>query len=326
VTDSEIVGSNWIDRRALNKFLAGVAHILFHSLLVALSAGIAFFLPSIVGAVGRRFWAYWPIIEEDNIYLISVEIVTAIVLLVFFNCLNRSLQDRKTAKTARNAGLIQCFRGQGLWTRRKITRLKNQQGLQRDVMVIASTGFLTFAHPQGDLRRVLRNCRDAKIMLLDPRSEGAYARTKSIVDPNIEPEKLSEEIRRSIGFLKDLKAVQKNIRLKLYGEPPFLKLAILGDYIWLKHYHPGLDVRTMPEYVLEHEQDPGGLYTPLYQYFVSRWDNPDIPEYDLATDELVYCNSSGGEARRERFDTIRQSVGLSRACENVPTTAFTLPS
>src|SRR2546428_12603962 len=66
------------------------------------------------------------------------------------------------------------------------------------------------------------------------------------------------------------------------------KLPILGDHAWVRHYHPSLDVRVLPEYVFVHSQDPRGLYTAFYQYFTTRWNDPAIPEYDLLTGELVY--------------------------------------
>ena len=322
MTNLEYSSARWIDKKAVKHFLNGLARVLFHVLLVALSAGIAFSLPYIVSVMARSFWTTWSIIERETIYLISVEIVTAIMLLLVFSYLGRSLRDRRIAKTAKYAGLVLCFRGAGLLAQRRIKKLKNKQGLARDVLIISSTGFRTFADPRGELHRVLQNCRDAKIMLLNPLSEGAQARAKSILDPNVTTEKFAEQIKRSIDFLKDLRATQKNIHLKLYGDTPWLKLAILGDYVWMKHYHPGLDAQGMPEYVFEHDQNPGGLYTPLYQYFLTRWVNPDFPEYDLDTDELIHRNVSGKEIGRERFDGAREPLVFRRGLEkdsSVPT-------
>lgn len=314
----EYSASNWVDRKAARQFLLGLARVLFHVGLVALSAGIAFFLPAIVSVVARSFWVYWSIIERESIYLISVEIVTAILLLLVFSYVGRSLKDRKIAKTAKYAGLVRCFRSGGLFAQRRIKKLKNKHGLAKDVLIISSTGYRTFADSRGELHRVLQNCREAKIMLLDPRSEGAQARAKSILDPNVTPEKFADQIKKSIDFLKNLRAIQKNVRLKLYGDAPWLKLAILGDHVWMKHYHPGLDAQSMPEYVFEHDQRPGALYTPLYQYFLARWVNADFPEYDLDTDELIYRNASGKEISRERFDGARESFVLGRGLEREP--------
>ena len=93
-----------------------------------------------------------------------------------------------------------------------------------------------------------------------------------------------------------------------------MKLVILGDYLWLQHYHTDLDIQRMPEYVLQHNMKGHGLYTLCYQYFLQRWESTRIPEYDLDTDELVYRRSTGGEVKRVRFgaeeayEGIRQDV------------------
>jgi hypothetical protein len=80
-----------------------------------------------------------------------------------------------------------------------------------------------------------------------------------------------------------------------------VKLAILGNAIWLQHYHTGLGVHSMPEYLFRQNQNDYGLYTLFYHYFTKRWESPEIPEYDLETDELVYRGSNGNERRRELF-------------------------
>jgi hypothetical protein len=168
---------------------------------------------------------------------------------------------------ARAAGLVFVGSTRGLFSRRSIKKFKEQEGFARDVMVIGSTGFRTFVDPKGDLHNVMKHCREAKIMFLNPYSEGANARARSIVDPDITLESFREQIIKSIDFMKGLKAVQKNVRLKLYQDIPLLKLVILGDYIWIKHYHAGLDVRMMPEYVFKHDKNTGSLHIPFYHYF-----------------------------------------------------------
>lgn len=105
-------------------------------------------------------------------------------------------------------------------------------------------------------------------------------------------------------MLKGLRAAQKQVRLKLYPDQPLLELAIVGDYAFLQHYHTGLNVRDMPEYAFRNEQKHSGLYVPLNRYFLSRWQDPNIPEYDLDADELVYRDRTGSEVRRERFGDI----------------------
>ncbi len=117
-------------------------------------------------------------------------------------------------------------------------------------------------------------------------------------------------------MLKRLKATGKAVKLKLYSDPPLVKLAILGDYLWLKHYHTDLDVQTMPEYVFQHNRKDHGFYNLFYQYLIQRWDNPQIPEYDFDTDELVYRGHNGTEVIRQRFgigkeaEALRQEQGV----------------
>jgi hypothetical protein len=153
----------------------------------------------------------------------------------------------------------------------------------------------------GDLSTVLGKCLGAKILLVNPYSQEASTRIRAIANPDFTIENFRAEVWHSIELLKRLKAIGKAVKLKLYSDPPLVKLVILGDYLWLQHYHTDLDIQTMPEYVLQHNLKDHGLYTLYYHYFVQRWANAEIPEYDLDTDELVYRGSNGSEVRRERF-------------------------
>src|SRR5205823_13076131 len=123
-----------------------------------------------------------------------------------------------------------------------------------DIMIIGSTGARTLADPNGDLRAVIENCRTAKIVLLDPESRGAIERVRTIGGVEITREGLRTQVEQTITFLRALPAAHQRIRLKLYPEPPLWKLAILGDHAWVRHYHPTLDVRDLPEYVFVHDR------------------------------------------------------------------------
>ena len=138
-------------------------------------------------------------------------------------------------------------------------------------------------------------------MLLNPSSEGANIRAKSIADPDVTLESVQDQIIKSVDFLKNLKATQKNIRLKLYEETPFLKLAVLGDYVFMKCYHSALNGRDVPENVFKHSAKHSSLFHLFYEYFLSKWRDPNIPEYDFDTDELIYRDISGNEFKREKF-------------------------
>jgi hypothetical protein len=287
--------------RHLKDILKGPAHILYHVFIIVLSASIAISLPFIAEYFAGKFLLYWSIIGNEKIFLVSIEIICAVLLIFFFNYIGRYWKDRRLSRMAAEAGLVFVSSARGFFTRKRNRLIKETQGVERDIMLIGSTGFQTFADKDGDFHNVVKRCREARIMLLNPRGPGAAVRARGILDPEITIERLREQIARSIEFLKQLKAVQKNIRLKLYDEVPFLKIAISGDYIWIRHYHAAFDIQGMPEYVFRHNQKPGSLYVTFYQYFLNWWNNPSVPEYDLETDELVFRDQSGNEERREKF-------------------------
>jgi hypothetical protein len=282
-----------VRKRSFDDFMKRSTHILSHIAMVGLSAALALSLPVAVTFVARQFLLYWSRIGNDKVFFLSVEIILTVGFIFLSAAIQKSWRDRKLSNMARAAGMVFVTPAKGFFTKRKIRKLKESQGLAREVMVISSTGYRTFVDSKAELHQVIQNCREAKIMLLNPNSEGAVARAKGIPDPAVTPESFRKQIGKTIEFLKLLKAAQKNIRLKLYPDPPFLKMAILGDYIWLQHYQPGLDVQRMPRYVFKHDPNIGSLYFPFYQYFLRRWNNPDLPEYDLETDELVYRDAAG---------------------------------
>ncbi len=288
-------------RGELQDLLKSAARILYHIGVVTLSAGIALSLPYVASVFALNFLDYWNRIQNDKSVLIAIEIAVALLLILTFNYVGRAIRDRKLAQMATGAGLVRFFPVQGRLTQRRIRKLKEKQGIARNVMVLGSTGLRTFVDPGGDLHAVLQNCLEAKVMLVNPSSEAAKARASAIQHSPAQAESITEQIRQSIDFLKRLKGAQKNVKLKLYSDIPHIKLAILGDYIWMQHYHATLDVQAMPQYLVKHSQNNHGLYTVFYQYFVEKWESPEIPEYDLEADELIYRGQNGSEVRREKF-------------------------
>jgi hypothetical protein len=305
-----------VKKRFFEDFIKGSTYMLYHIVMVGISAALALSLPLTFRFIAKKFLIFWSLIGNDKIFLISVEMTLTILLILLSSTIRKSWKDRKLSNMARAAGMVFVTPAKGFFVKRRIRKLKESQGMARDVMVISSTGFRTFVDPKGELHQVIQNCREAKIMLLNPNSEGAIVRAKGIPDPNVTPESFGEQIRKSIDFLKVLKAAQKNVKLKLYPDPPFLKMTVLGDYIWMQHYQPGLDVQMMPKYVFKHDPNIGSLYFPFYQYFLGRWNNPDIPEYDLETDELIYRDSSGNEVGREKFNEVKMEEGTNKNSTN----------
>lgn len=275
-------------------------NIIYHVSIFVLSASIALSLPYSGKFIADNYQTYWKLIESEKPFLITMEIAVAVLLIVFLNFLLKSYTDRKFSRMARaDMGLVLVAHEENSADRKKVKRLKEEQGIARDILLIGATGFKTFVSPEGDLNRVIQNCREAKIMLLNPAGEGASVFPKSMADPEITPETFAGHILKSIDFLKGLKALQKNIRLKLYNEAPFFKITILGDYLFIKYYHAGQD--GQPEYIFKYSPSQGRFFHPMYQYFLLKWRDPEIPEYDLETDELVYRDISGNEKRREKL-------------------------
>ncbi len=281
----------------IRAIMNGLGQLGYHLAVLLLSASIAFSLP----AIAHTFLAYWARVENDKTSLLILEAIVASLLIIFVNALRLAFGDRALAKMAVDAGLVSYYPSHAPCARKTIQQLKQTQGAGRTVMAIGSSGYGTLTDQVGDLASVLERCTGAKILLVNPYSPAARARISAIADPDYTVELFQQEVQQSIELLKRLRAIGKSIRLKFYSDPPLVKLVILGDYLWLQHYHPDLNIRTMPEYVLKHNSNDHGLYTFYYHYFVQRWGSHEIPEYDLDTDELVYRGWQTKEKRRVPF-------------------------
>ena len=269
----------------------------FHVAIIVLSATIAFSLPWAAGSLLKK----WSVIANGKISLLSLEIGVAVFLIILFNFFRQSYHDRQLARMAAWAGLVSFFATRGGNAREKIRKLKEKHGRGRIVKILGSSGYATFVDQVGDLSDLLGNCLGAKILLMNPFSSEASKRVQAVADPNLTLERFRDEVMQSIQLLKRLKAMGKNVKLKLYSEPPLIKLVILGDYLWLQHYHADLDVQMMPEFVFQHQPHHHGLYTVFFQYFNQKWESHEIPDYDLDTDELVYRGVNGREIERVPF-------------------------
>lgn len=277
--------------------ITGVTQIVYHLAVLILSAAIALSLPALAG----QFLAYWTTIENDRTSLLIWEGIVASLVIVLANMIRCSLGEKALAKVARGAGLVSYYPSHAPSARKRIKHLKEKQGTGRTVMAIGSSGYGTLTDQVGDLASVLERCTGAKILLVNPYSVAAQARIRAIADPDYTVEVFQDEVHRSIELLKRLRALGKSVRLKFYADPPLVKLVILGDYLWLQHYHPDLHIRTMPEYVLQHNPNDHGLYTFYYHYFIQRWSNSQMGDYDFDSDDVVYRDSQGRSDRRVPF-------------------------
>ena len=94
---------------ALDRFVGDSRHVLYHVVLVSLSASIALSLPTIVSFAADRFHTYWSLIENDPHNLVLAEIAVALILICVFNLVGRSLRNRHLARVEKGAGLTVLF-------------------------------------------------------------------------------------------------------------------------------------------------------------------------------------------------------------------------
>lgn len=180
--------------------LKGIAHIVYHIAVIVGSAGIAVSLPVFAGFLARNLLVLWAWVENDKLFLLATEMGLAIALILLANYVRRRSRDKRIAKMARMAGMVHAFASRGRLAERRIRRLKAEHGVARDVMIIGSTGARTFLDPRGELHHVLKTCRRARILLLNPWREGASVRAKSILAPEVTLESFREQIRKRSRF------------------------------------------------------------------------------------------------------------------------------
>jgi hypothetical protein len=284
----------WSHCQELTKEISNLA---FHAAVVFASAGVAWSLPGIA----RHFLIFWSRVEQEHVLLLSIEVGVALLLILLSNYLWRAHQDRRYALMAKGAGLTSFFPLHEPTADRKIRRLKEAQSLGRTVLSIGVTGHGSVVGGKAELPVLLEQCVEARLLLLNPFSEEAARRATSLFLPEQAKDRFREELCETLALIKRLRANGKVVRLKLYSDRPHVRMVILGDYLWLQHYHTGLDIKWMPEYVFQHHPDHHSLYTLFYQYFTKRWENQEIPEYDFETEELVYRAKNGKEIQRNPF-------------------------
>jgi hypothetical protein len=140
------------------------------------------------------------------------------------------------------------------------------------------------------------------LMLLNPASESAQRRVDSLPD-GITLRSFAMEIDASIAYLANLRALGRKVTVKFYEREPFWKVAVLGDHVWVQYCHGGFEVKHEPEYVfaLNRASPRRGFFVPFYMHFLDQWNDASHPEFDFDTNELVYPDAGGGEARRQAF-------------------------
>jgi hypothetical protein len=66
-----------------------LAHMSYHVIVVLLSAALAFSVPLVLRTPATSLLAAWAFIENEKIFLVVLELLTAVTLILFFNHVRR---------------------------------------------------------------------------------------------------------------------------------------------------------------------------------------------------------------------------------------------
>jgi hypothetical protein len=288
-------------------------HLLVHSLVTLLAVGLAFTLPK---AARFILYKWWPAVQDDSQLLLLTEIVFAGALVLLFNVLTLTLEYRRKARFSTLASLVHARENTGWFSRLLRRNPVSTLPWKRDVMIMAVTGYDTFTAQGSELRRVLEDCYEIRVMLMHPYGEGARAHAASC-GGNL-AEKLADfgkELEASIDFLARLHAGGKKVSLRFYSDAPFWKLVFAGEHAWVRYCHDNPGTQNFSEYVfaLQPDKPARGFFPAFYTYFLNQWNDPRYPEYHFESGELVYHSPEGLERDRELFPP--QPLPLALAAE-----------
>src|SRR5512139_1545920 len=102
----------------------GLAHVFYHIVVIALSAAFALSLPLTAAFVARSILKYWSFIGNDKLFLVSVEMVLAVIFILFSYYVRKNWKDRRLSNMARASGLAYATPTRGFLARKRIKKLK----------------------------------------------------------------------------------------------------------------------------------------------------------------------------------------------------------
>lgn len=279
--------------RERNFGFAILQQVLFHAIVSALAIGIAFSLPAIAGFV---LYEWWPRVSGSSKLLLVTELAFAATLVLLFNALHLAWEGMR-ARHMRNAASLVQVRRDGASAPAAGARGAVSS---RDALILAVTGFHTFVSDEAPFRSLVGGSLETRVLLLNPLSEGARERIRSLPDPEAAEELYRRETAASIEHLRKLHDAGRHVRLKLYDRAPLWNIVVAGDRAWVRHCHDGQPLRTQPDYVFELRQDQPtqGLFPPFCRFALEQWNDPANAEYDFATGELVRRSREGAEEGR----------------------------
>jgi hypothetical protein len=281
----------------LINFWHSLHHIASHTVITLIAVAVAFSLPK---AATYILFTWWPRMQEDGRGLLYTEIAFAALLVLVMNLVKLAWDYRGRARISDVASLV-FAQESGDWLTRwvKDNQMKRMPW-KRDLTIKAVTGYGTFAADDSALKTILDDCYELRVMLLDPYGPSALAYAAAHADPQTTLIDMRREVAASIAALKRLQGPGKTIALKFYDEAPFWKLVFIGHHVWVRCCQGTRDTAKFPEYVfaLQPDKPMRGFFPAFYTDFLNQWSDPRHPEYLFDSDELLYRNGTGGEARR----------------------------
>ena len=292
-----------------NGLTQGIHHAFSHVVITLLAVGIAFSLPSVASYI---LFYWWPMVKSDSQLLLITEISFAVVLVLLLNILKVAWNGRRGMHMNKIASLVYAREERGWMSRWKERDMRKKIANVRDVYIMSITGYDTFISGNRDLQKTLDMAYEIRVLLANPYGKGVTSRALSTDDPEAMLQAYRQEVETSISYLRKLAEAGKKIKLKFYEEPPFWKLVVTGEYVWVQYCHTGHEVKSQPEYVfgLQHDNPQRGFFEPFYKHFLDQWKDQGHPEFNFETSELIYRNEDGNEIQRTAFPPRAEHVVL----------------
>ena len=283
-----------------HSFTHGIHHIFTHGVITLLAVGVAFSLP-VVAKYILFYW--WPKVEGNSHLLMLTEISFATVLVLLFNISKIAWDGRRSIHMNKIASLVYAREGRGWVSRWKERGMRKKIANSRDVYIMSISGYDTFSSKNSALQKTLGLAYEIRVLLADPYGKGIASRAQALDDPEAMLHAYRQETEASVTYLRKLAVAGKKVRLKFYEEPPFWKLVVTGEYVWVQYCHDGHEIKLQPEYVfgLQHDNPQRGFFEPFYKHFLDQWKDPRHSEFNFDTSELVYRNEDGNEIQRMAF-------------------------
>lgn len=291
----------------LNSITQPLRHVASHASVTILAVGIAFSLPILANYI---LFTWWPMVAEDSQLLLINEVAFAAILVLLFNLLLKAREARRSHHMTSLLSLVHvCHEGSRL-LRKAGRELLDRISGTRDISVMSVTGYDVFVSEMRNLRRVIEDSYELRVLLLNPHGPGAQRRVQSLPDPAAALAQYRRETEATVARLASLAAAGKKVTLKFYDDVPFWNILVTGEHVWVQYCHDGQEMKSQPEYVfsLNRHHPSHGLFPAFYMHFLNNWSDPSHPEYDFSTRQLVHRNARGNEIKREPFQT-RQGDG-----------------